>query len=128
MLPLSSDVRAQLASAMIPLLVLLAGMLFPYVISLFFFRTREARGRFAGTLCGLWIMTCAAAGIGWMIYAAIARGSAGIGRRGTFAMFQFSDSPVLASVALLVNVAMLSCIGAMGWMCYREARSIVVSP
>ena len=110
------------------LLVLLAGILLPYIVSPFIYRSREARGRLAGTMVGIWVIACATAGICWVVYAAVTDGRAGIGWRGTFAVFYFSDSPVLASVALLVNIAMLCCIGAMGWLCYKESRAIVVAP
>lgn len=94
------------------------GLIFP----LFLARSRQARGRLAGMLGGAYLAAASALGIGYTGYVALAYGGVGIGRRTLTAVILFADQPILASLVLLINIAGLGCLAALGGHIYRDAR------
>lgn len=112
----------------ITLTLLLVGMLLTLIIPIFLARSRVARGRLCGILFGAYLTAVSTAGIVFLLYVAVVHGGAGIGRRTLSATFLFSQQPVVATFVLLVNLACLGCLMALGWTIFRLARKNELAP
>ena len=109
-------------------LAFLAGCILTLVIPIFFDRSREERGRLAGMLFGGYLGLLSLFGAALVTYSAFVDGAIGIGRRGRYASFIFSEQPVAATLTLLVTLLCVLALAAFGWFMFKASRDRTLGP
>jgi hypothetical protein len=101
------------------LLLFVGGFVAAIVLPMLFSPSHADRNRLMSLSIAGYMILLGVAFIAVVIYHSIVFGETGIGARGTGAMVSFTDEPAVATIVLLVNLAIACTFVAMGWVTIR---------
>ena len=111
------------------LLLILGSLLFMLIAPRFLARSRNDRVRLAGMIFGSYVVALGIGAAALIIYSSIDTGTAWlVSRRHPAVEFSFAESPVLATLALVVTLMCTAGLVSVGCFIFRVARRGKLGP